>query len=373
METNKKKRVLVLNYEFPPLGGGAGNATYYILKEFSEFPDLELDLVTSSIDKFKIEQFAPNIRIHYLDINKNGNLHYQSIKDLLTYSWKSYKYCKKLKKKEKFDLIHAFFGIPCGFIAMKLDIPYIVSLRGSDVPFYNKRFYWLDKLVFKRLSRKIWSRAKRVVVNSQKLKELANASIPMQEIEIITNGIDINEFTPKNHIVNEKNIKLVSTGRLIERKGYKYLIEAIAEMNNITLTLVGDGNLKDSLQELAKKINANVVFADKKGHTEIVNILQDSDIFILPSLNEGMSNSILEAMATGLPIITTDTGGSKELVDDNGLIIEKESSTSLKEAIEKLTNNHELIYNMGNNSRDRAKAMSWAKVAGEYKDIYELA
>ena len=123
------KKILILNYEFPPLGGGAANATYYLLKEFSKFPDLELDLVTSSVDKFRIEQFAPNIRIHYLDINKKGNLHYQSIKDLLTYSWKSLKYCKKLKQEAKFDLIHAFFSSPCGYIAMKLKIPYIVSLR----------------------------------------------------------------------------------------------------------------------------------------------------------------------------------------------------------------------------------------------------
>ena len=73
----------MLNYEFPPLGGGAGNATYYLLKEFSKYDDIEIDFVTSSIDEFKEEKFSKNITIYYLDIGKKGNLHYQSNKNLL--------------------------------------------------------------------------------------------------------------------------------------------------------------------------------------------------------------------------------------------------------------------------------------------------
>ena len=67
--SGKKLRILMLNYEFPPLGGGAGNATYYLLKEFSKKKDLEIDLVTSSTDKFRTEQFASNIKIHFLPSN----------------------------------------------------------------------------------------------------------------------------------------------------------------------------------------------------------------------------------------------------------------------------------------------------------------
>jgi hypothetical protein len=70
------KRILILNYEFPPLGGGAGNATYYLLKEFAKDPDLKIDLVTSSIDAFRVEKFSDNITVHLLDIGKGGNLHY---------------------------------------------------------------------------------------------------------------------------------------------------------------------------------------------------------------------------------------------------------------------------------------------------------
>ena len=76
---------------------------------------------------------------------------------------------------------------------MKLRIPYIVSLRGSDVPFYNQRFYWLDKLFFRRLSRKIWENSLRVIANSKGLKELALQSFSHQEIDVICNGVDTNQ------------------------------------------------------------------------------------------------------------------------------------------------------------------------------------
>jgi hypothetical protein len=78
----------MLNYEFPPLGGGAGNANYFLFKELAKVDNLKIDLVTSSVSSFRIENFLQNINIHYLDIGKQGNLLYQSNEDLLRYSYK---------------------------------------------------------------------------------------------------------------------------------------------------------------------------------------------------------------------------------------------------------------------------------------------
>ena len=367
------KRVLVLNYEFPPLGGGAGNATYYLLKEFAKYPDLEIDLVTSSVDTFRVEKFAGNITIHFLNIGKRGNLHYQTNQKLLMYSWKSYWYSKKLMEEKEYDLCHAFFGIPCGYVAMMLRLPYIVSLRGSDVPFYNKRFYWLDKLVFKRLSRKIWCSAQAVVANSQKLKKLALESAPKQSMSIIPNGVDTEQFKPLPNGVLHKPLRLISTGRLIERKGYRYLIEAISEMKDVELSLVGDGNLRQQLEELAKILSVKVKFLGSKRHEEIVSLLQSADVFILPSLNEGMSNSILEAMACGLPIIATDTGGSSELIQGNGVIVAKADADTLRKAIVQLQSDPSLVGTMGRRSRELAEKMDWLLMSESYKKTYELA
>jgi glycosyltransferase involved in cell wall biosynthesis len=365
-----KTKVLFLNYEFPPLGGGAGNATKYLFLEFAKNSRLEIDLISSSTDKFKVKNFSKNIKIHYLDINKKGNIHYQSNKDLLKYSWQAYRYAKRLMRKKKFNLVHAFFGIPCGYIAMKLGLPYIVSLRGSDVPFYNSRFAKLDKLIFQRLSRRVWQKADAVVANSGDLQKLAKKTFS-GEIVIIPNGVDTKEFRPKKNSRPSSKIKLVSTGRLISRKGYQYLIPALKGLKNIDLTLVGGGDLRNELEELAKKNKVEINFIGEVGHNKIVNYLQNADIFILPSLNEGMSNSILEAMACGLPIITTDTGGSKELIDGNGFIIKKRSASSIKKVLEKYLKSRQLIRKQGRKSRVIAEYLSWKNVASNYKRIYD--
>ena len=364
-------KILMLNYEFQPLGGGAGNASYYLLKEFSKYKDLEIDLVTSSTDKLKIQKFSKNITIHYLDINKKGNIHYQTNKDLINYSMKARKYCKSLIKENKYDLTHAFFGIPCGYIAMKLGIPYIVSLRGSDVPFYNPRFKYFDKFLFKRLSKKIWNKAKNVIANSKDLKELALKASPEQDIKIIHNGIDKEEFIPANKPNRNSKITLISTGRLIKRKGYEYLIQAISNNKNIELQLIGEGNLKSNLQKLANKVKANVYFLGNKEHSEISKFLQKADIFVLPSLNEGMSNSILEAMASGLPIITTDTGGASELIKDNGYIVEKASFESISKALNNYISHKQLISEHSIKSRKIAERMSWNHIASQYFQEYK--
>ncbi len=370
------KKILVLNYEFPPLGGGAGNATHYLLKEFAKYPDLKIDLVTSSVNKFKIEQFSDNICIHYLDINKKGNFHYQSIKDLLVYSIKAYFYCKKLKQEEKIDLVHAFFGIPCGYIAMKLKIPYIVSLRGSDVPFYNKRFYWLDKLFFKRLSKEIWKRSKAIIANSQGLKDLALKITPHQEISVIYNGVDTAQFFPVTKDNGE--FVIISTSRLIKRKGIKYLIEAFVDFErkykNSRLLIVGDGDLKEEFVNKIKVagLDKKVEFFGSVEHKNLPKIYQRADVFVLPSLNEGMSNSVLEAMASGLAIITTDVGGSKELInEENGIIVDKNSEEEIYNALEKFYNSRGLLEKMKIVSRQKAEKMSWNFVVKKYSQIYE--
>ncbi len=369
---NPMKKILILNYEFPPLGGGAANATYYLLKEFSKFPDLELDLVTSSVDKFRVEQFSDNIRIHYLDINKKGNLHYQSIKDLLTYSWKAYKYCKELKKKEKFDLIHAFFGIPCGYIAMKLKIPYIISLRGTDVPFHKKRFYWLDKLVFKNLSKKVWKNAKAVISNSKGLKEQAQKTNEKQIIDVICNGVDTDFFCPLLNKQVGNKIKLISVGRLAPEKGYDYLIKAFGGLKDFELTLIGSGKAEEDLKTLANEYKVKVNFLGRQEKEVVKKEFQNSDIYILSSLKEGMSNSMMEGMACGLPVIATNVSGSEELIKGNGFIVEKGDSKAISEKLKVFQDDKNLILTMGKISRDLAEKMSWKNVADEYLNIYNL-
>ncbi len=366
------KRILVLNYEFPPLGGGAGNATFYLLKEFANDPEIQIDLVTSSADSYREEQFARNIKVYFLDINKKGNLQYQSLVNLVIYSVKAYLFSKKLQKRHTYDRCHAFFGVPCGYIALKLGLPFIVSLRGSDIPFSNKRFFWLDKLFFKRLSQNVWKRSQHLVVNSKKAKLLVESTACVgQMVDIIPNGVDTNLFAPV--VVRRKQetvLKLVSVGRLNAIKGYSYLIDALSGIAEVELALIGDGPLLSELRDLAEQKNVRVSFLGKMSQSEIVPVLQRSDVFISSSLHEGMSNAVLEAMACGLPIITTNTGGAEELVDGNGSIVPVQDSAALRSAVLACIQMPERLLEMSQLSRQKALELSWQNAARRYRNLY---
>ncbi|PIP27954.1 MAG: hypothetical protein COX29_03580 [Candidatus Moranbacteria bacterium CG23_combo_of_CG06-09_8_20_14_all_35_22] len=374
-------RILILNYEYPPLGGGAGNAVFYLLKEFSKNSDLYVDLVTSSADKkYHLEKIGENIEIHKLPIGKNNSkMHFQTNKDLLVYSWKAYWFSKKLIKKEKFDATLAFFGIPCGYIAKKLGLPYVVSLRGSDVPFYNNRFHLLDKLFFRYMSRNIWKKAGEVVALSNDLANLAKKSAPEQKITIVRNGINIEEFHPDAEILKEeKTFNILFVGRLIERKGGIYALEAFRDLakkhNNVKLLIAGEGPLQEEYKKFAKENNLEdmIDFLGIVKHCEIAKLYQKSHIFILPSLSEALGNVTQEALASGLPIITTDTGAA-ELMNGNGFIIKKKSSQDIFDGLEKIINNENLRQEMSQKSRKISQSMSWAETANHYMRILTSA
>jgi glycosyltransferase involved in cell wall biosynthesis len=367
-------KILVLNYEFPHLGGGAGHVTYQLLREFGGRPDLSFDVVTSSTGGARIEQFSGNTRVHFLDIGKKGDLHYQTIRDLLSYSRKALRYARSLARKEEYDLCHAFFGVPCGYIANRLGLPYIVSLQGSDVPFFNERFRVLDRLLLGRMSRRIWRRASWVVANSKGLRDLAHKTSPDRRIEIIPNGVDTHLFQPGEK--SGEGLRVVCVARLIRRKRIDLLIRAIAELREepVSLSLAGTGNEEDRLKALAREIGVEdkVRFAGYVEHGEIPAFFQAGDIFALPSVSEGMSIAILEAMASGLPILMNDTGGSSEILEDgaNGFLLESGSVTDIVRRIREFLGNRELLRRQGAVSRKKAEDLSWTRIADQYADLY---
>lgn len=365
----------MLNYEYPPLGGGGSYACKNILTEYAK-KNIDVDLVTSSsTNSSQIEKIGDSVNIYKLPINKK-DIHYWTQREIITYSWKANKFIKSLMMEKNYDICHAFFGIPCGAIAylFRKKIPYIVSLRGSDVPGFNERFE-LQYIILKPIIKKIWKEAGAVVANSEGLKELALKSSTDQDISVICNGINISEFKPDQDKINRNNeLRIVCVSRLIERKGIRFLIEAVGILKNkeIKLVLVGEGNQEDELKKLAIDLGVphKVEFKGYMNHQDMVDIYKNSDVFVLPSMNEGMSNALLEAMASGLPVIATRTGGTAELVDGNGIIVPMGDSKAIADGIKRLISNPDERRSMGLKSRENVKTRGWGTVADAYLKVY---
>jgi len=154
-------------------------------------------------------------------------------------------------------------------------------------------------------------------------------------------------------------------------KQFNLLVEALEHLPNCELSLIGDGPELENLQKLASGKNILCNFYGKLNRNEIVEQLQNSDIFVLPSENEGMSNALMEAMACGLPIIVSKVGGSQELVKNNGFAVENIDAEKIRKLLEFYLEKPEYLTTHGEESRKIAKTMSWKQVADSYFKLYE--
>jgi len=374
-----KYKILMLNIEFPPIGGGTGNANYFMLKEFEKNPKIEIDLVTSTMgNHVDVEKISTNITIHKLSVNKKYYQFWRA-SELLLWAWKAYWYSKKLMMKKKYDLCHCWLGWPSGIIGFLLrkKIPYIVGLRGSDVPGYNSRTKLLDKLLFKNLSIVVWKYATKITANSRRLTLLAYKTYKKRAIHLVYNGIDIRKFR-SNHTNTDKTINFLYVGRLIKRKGVKYLITAFKQLcdkyDHCRLYIVGSGPEEEFLKDFCLKygIEEKVEFKGLVMHNDILPIYEQSHVFVMPSLEESLCNAVLEAMACGLAIISTDTGAA-ELLEQNGFVVQAGDPASIKHALMEYASNPDLIEQHGRQSRKIALQLDWSKTSDQYYHLYHDA
>jgi glycosyltransferase involved in cell wall biosynthesis len=376
----KKMRILILNYEFPPLGGGAGRATLNIAKELVK-QGHQVDIITSKYNDHTPRKDSKatiySVNTHRKSIHDVGLL---AIVEYLVKGWFIY---RKLVKKNDYDAIHAFFSIPTGiitYLGKKLyGKKYIVSLRGSDVPGYDPDMFPILQKMLIGLNRKIWKNAETVVANSNGLKKIAEQTEKMR-FGVIHNAANTDLFKPANKKKQGKTLRLVTVCRILKRKGLQHVIQALKqiEQEDITLDIYGTGEYEEELKELVKEkqLQRKVLFHGFKPSKEIAKKLNEADVFIHPSLTEAFGMVFAEAMACGLPIIATRVGGIPEIVEDgkNGFLVKPGDVQGLKKAIQKLKGNPTLMKQMGKDSLKKVKErFSWEKVAQAYLKEYQKA
>lgn len=377
-----QKRVLFFAYEFPPLGGGVATASKNLLDQFIHNPDLKIDLITSSLkNTWEVEKISENIGIYKVPIGQKNEANYQKQTpiEMWRYLRNSYLQASDLLKKNHYDFAH-FFGYPGAWqgylLQRKHSLPYIISLRGVDVPFYNPRFKIID-FIYRPLVAKIWQKAGKVIGNSLGLISLAKKTSSKINYQVIPNGVDTDFFKPIEEKAKFKKFTITAGGTIMGRKkGLNFLISAFANFarnkKQVELLLIGDGDLREKLEEQIRqlKITNKVKFIGRKNKDWLKENLPKCHVFCLPSLNEGMSNATLEGMACGLPIIITPVGGSNELLDGNGFLVKKNDYHEIAEKLDALYLDEKMRLAMGQKSRRMAEKMSWKEVAKKYENFY---
>ena len=275
-------------------------------------------------------------------------------------------------RREPFDVIHAYFLTQAGFVAAYagkyLDVPSVVSARGND----------LERAVFdpSRAAHILYAirHASAVTTNASNLAKKATAFVPGLNITLIPNGIDADLFKPlPRNIALAESLssinrgKLGSTARVIgfagelrEKKGLRPLLSAYAQVNNLnqaTLLIVGDVRVGEDGQlfEEFKRShpNAQIFVTGFVPHVDLPAYYSLMDVFVQPSLRDGLPNALLEAMACERAVVATPVGGIPDAIADrkNGRLVSTNNATELAEVIEEVLTNEALRKELGRAGR----------------------
>lgn len=371
-------RLLLINSEYPPIGGGAGNATAHIARCFAHMGH-ETIVVTSRFENLPYEEQSGNLTVYRIPSLRRKQDRSGALEQLIFLFSASF-WTSRLVARTRPNATLAFFGAPSGMIAYLLrkrfKIPYVVSLRGGDVPgFRPYDFRTFHKLLAPFL-RVVWRNSASVVANSKGLRDLALAFDSRLDIPIIPNGVDLDVYASPQR--SWQPPLLLSVGRLVYQKGIDLAIRALARLRDFDWQwhIAGDGPRMDTLRSLAREqgIDDRVVFLGWQSREELLQCYQQSNLFLFPSRHEGMPNAVLEAMASGLPVIASRIAGNEELVlhEKTGLLVESENLESLTAALQELIQDPSRAQQMGAASRQRVEeSFGWENTARQYAALLE--
>lgn len=375
-------KILMLDNELPPLGGGMGTANLALLRDFANRPNLAIDVITSSLDGHKeLDQFSERIRIFKVPV-WNKNIHHSSNRELILYALQASWLGLKLQREQHYDFCFAWSAVPAGGAALLLHwifkLPYMVWVSGPDIPGFEQRYATMYKLLLPVL-RAVWRHARPVIAKCRQEADMIHAVEKDLPVEIIPNGVDLSGFQPGAPIPDAGPLRVFCAARLIERKGQHHLIRAVKQMADqgieVIASLAGTGDSLDDYQKLAIDLGVaeRIHFLGYVPREEIPHHYAASHVFSLPSYNEGMALAALEAMGCGLPLVLTRTGGTEDLVEEgvNGFTHEWGDISALAGHLQKLALDRPLARQMSLVSRTRAAQFSWEGIADRYMKLFQ--
>ena len=301
---------------------------------------------------------------------------------------------RRVAREHHATLIHAHWAIPSGAIAATAagDLPLVVSLHGSDI-FLAER----NRLA-RWAARRALHRADRVTGCSADLRERAVAlGADDARAETLLHGVDSNRFMPNPatrahvrsaHGIGAEDTVVFAVGRLVRKKGFEHLIDAVAGLApyhpKLRLVIAGGGDLDAELRERAKAggVADRVMFLGSVAHGEVADWLAAADISAAPSVVDdagnvdGLPNTVLEALASATPVVATLAGGIGAVAVDGetALIVPERDAAALGDAIETLVQDPALGERIGRTARRRMQTeRTWGRVAERFEQAYALA
>jgi glycosyltransferase involved in cell wall biosynthesis len=292
---------------------------------------------------------------------------------------------RHLLSRERYDAVHAHWLVPNGWIASaraaRRGPPVVVSLHGSDMtvaertrplhPIWHRSFERISALTAP--SNDLRLRAERLGANPK-------------TSSTVHYGVDTTTFAPREVHggvraslgAQPDALLVVAVGRLVEKKGFRYLLEAGGRVNGTHVAIIGEGDLRAELERLGLRAGASVTFTGELEHTAVAAALAAADVFAVPSVVDsagnvdGLPNTLLEALSTGRPVVASEVAGIPEVIanDVNGLLIPEKDVAALEEALTRLRDSPELRNRLGNEARIRAvRELSWDKAVDAFERV----
>lgn len=313
------RRILLVTYEYPPLGGGGGVFASMLAGALSR--RLEVTVLTSHRAGLEREERGDGLRIVRVPVWHRRQDAVASLASLLTFvpsaAWRG----RALVREGRFDLVHSSFAIPSGLVGAALAraaaVPHVLTAHGGDLYDPSKRLSPHRMPLLRQIVAWVLADVDRVLVPSRDTVERARALSARARLTRIPLAVDGGDETDGEHVAAERDeVRLITVGRLVRRKGLEDLVEIAARLRDrrLRLVIVGEGPLRRALEEdVAARGLANVVeFTGRVDEAEKWRLLRGADVYVSPTRHEAFGIALLEGLAAGLPVVAYDCGGHRD-------------------------------------------------------------
>ncbi len=351
----------MLTCEYPPIGGGAATVCRFLGRALVRLGH-EVDVVTAGMKDLPAEENDDGVRVLRTGGYRRMR-HYSTVLEQATFLHPTYRTAARLLRQRPYDVIHAHFVVPTGWVAWRLarrfGVPFAVTAHGSDVPGYNPdRFAFVHRLLMP-----VWCRVLRearwVTSPSRFLADLLHRQCPVP-VTVIANPFAFDALPRRR-----RRKMILTVSRLVPRKGVQYLVEAMRRLPpDWELVVTGDGPYRSALERQAAGLP--VRFTGFVSHREVAELYAQAAIFVLPSLVENFPMVLLEAMNAGCAVVTTDACGCGELAEGVGVTVQPENSEELHRVLARLIADPSERRRLGELARARAAQFTPERIAGRF-------